>query len=119
MIITSWNVNSVRARVDNIQDYLKKFSPNIVMIQEIKTQEETFPKDVFNNNGEQGILLGFQEEPPTSRGQQEPPTSRGQRGGRKKKKTRKGKGKKSKKNKTKKGKKGKKKGKKKTKKKRR
>jgi len=72
--------------------------------------------DVFNNNGEQGILLGFQEEPPTSRGQQEPPTSRGQQGGRKKKTI---KGKKSKKNKTKKGKKGKKKGKKKTKKKRR
>ena len=78
--------------------------------------------DVFNNNGEQGILLGFQEEidfGDEGRIQYFPPTL-GQRGGRKKKKkTRKGKGKKSKKNKTKKGKKGKKKGKKKTKKKRR
>ena len=24
MIITSWNVNSVRARIDNIKEYLKK-----------------------------------------------------------------------------------------------
>jgi hypothetical protein len=78
--------------------------------------------DVFNNNGEQGILLGFQEEidfGDEGRIQYFPPTL-GQRGGRKKKKkTRKGKGKKSKKNKTKKGKKRKKKGNNKTKKKRR
>ena len=79
--------------------------------------------DVFNNNGEQGILLCFQEDidfgDEGRRIQYFPPTL-GQRGGRKKKKkTRKGKGKKSKKNKTKKGKKRKKKGNNKTKKKRR
>ena len=64
---------------------------------------------VCNNNGEQGILLGFQEE--IDFGDEERIqyflSTLGQRGGRKKKKTRKGKGKKSKKNKTKKGKKGK------------
>jgi exodeoxyribonuclease III len=48
MIITSWNVNSVRARLDNIKDYLNKFSPDIVMMQEIKTQDETFPYDDFS-----------------------------------------------------------------------
>ena len=37
MIISSWNVNSVRARISNIQEYLKKFSPDILMMQEIKT----------------------------------------------------------------------------------
>ena len=45
MIISSWNVNSVRARIINIQEYLKKFSPDILMMQEIKTQEETYPFD--------------------------------------------------------------------------
>ena len=45
MIISSWNVNSVRARIENIKEYLKKFSPDIVMMQEIKTQEETYPYD--------------------------------------------------------------------------
>jgi len=48
MIITSWNVNSVRARIDNIKEYLKKFSPDIMMMQEIKTQDETFPYDDFS-----------------------------------------------------------------------
>ena len=36
MIITSWNVNSVRARIENIKEYLQKFSPDVVMMQEIK-----------------------------------------------------------------------------------
>ncbi len=43
MIISSWNVNSVRARIENIKEYLKKFSPDIVMMQEIKTPDETYP----------------------------------------------------------------------------
>ena len=49
MIISSWNVNSVRARIINIQEYLKKFSPDILMMQEIKTQEETYPFDDISN----------------------------------------------------------------------
>ena len=48
MIITSWNVNSVRARIDNIKEYLQKFSLDVVMMQEIKTQDETFPYDDFS-----------------------------------------------------------------------
>jgi len=45
MIISSWNVNSVRARIENIKEYIKKFSPDIIMIQEIKTPNETYPYD--------------------------------------------------------------------------
>ena len=45
MIISSWNVNSVRARIENIKEYLKKFSPDIMMMQEIKTPNETYPYD--------------------------------------------------------------------------
>ena len=48
MLITSWNVNSVRARIENIKEYLKKYNPDIVMMQEIKTQDETFPYDDFS-----------------------------------------------------------------------
>ena len=47
MLITSWNVNSVRARLENVKNYLNKFSPDVVMMQEIKTQDETFPYDDF------------------------------------------------------------------------
>ena len=51
MKIVSWNVNSVRARIDNILQYLKEYNPDIVFLQEIKTQEETFPKETFEKNG--------------------------------------------------------------------
>ena len=51
MIISSWNVNSVRARILNIKEYLKKFSPDIVIIQEIKTEDKTYPYDDLNSTG--------------------------------------------------------------------
>jgi len=43
MLISSWNVNSVRARIENIKEYLNKFSPDILMMQEIKTPNVTYP----------------------------------------------------------------------------
>ena len=43
MKISSWNVNSVRARIINIISYLKSSNPDILMIQEIKTEEKNFP----------------------------------------------------------------------------
>ena len=45
MIISSWNVNSVRARIENIKEYLKKYSPDILMMQEIKAQDENYPHE--------------------------------------------------------------------------
>ena len=45
MIISSWNVNSVRARIENIKEYLKKFSPDLLIMQEIKTEEKNYPFD--------------------------------------------------------------------------
>ena len=45
MIISSWNVNSIRARIENIKEYLNKFSPDVVLVQEIKTEDKTFPYD--------------------------------------------------------------------------
>ena len=48
MIISSWNVNSVRARIDNIKSYLLKYKPDILMMQEIKTEDVNFPYDHFS-----------------------------------------------------------------------
>jgi len=49
MIISSWNVNSVRARIENIKEYLKKYSPDILMMQEIKAQDENYPYEDLKN----------------------------------------------------------------------
>ena len=58
MIISSWNVNSVRARIKNITDYIKKNSPDILMIQEIKTEEINFPFDEFNKLKYESYVFG-------------------------------------------------------------
>ena len=51
MKISTWNVNSIRARIDNIKLYLSSSKPDIVLLQEIKTQEETYPFDEIKKLG--------------------------------------------------------------------
>lgn len=41
--VTTWNVNSVKTRLPQILDYLKKYAPDIVLLQEIKTEADGFP----------------------------------------------------------------------------
>ena len=58
MKISSWNVNSVRARIINIINYLKYSDPDILMIQEIKTEEKNFPFSDFKNIGYDSYVFG-------------------------------------------------------------
>jgi exodeoxyribonuclease-3 len=58
MKISSWNVNSVRARIKNILAYLKISKPDILMIQEIKTENKNFPFNDFKNLGYECHVFG-------------------------------------------------------------
>ena len=58
MKISSWNVNSVRARIINILDYLKYSNPEILMLQEIKTEEKNFPINDFKKLGYESHVFG-------------------------------------------------------------
>ena len=58
MIISSWNVNSVRARIENIKDYIKKFTPDVLMMQEIKTPDETYPYDEIKSLNYENYVFG-------------------------------------------------------------
>ena len=58
MKISSWNVNSVRARIINILNYLKSSNPDILMIQEIKTEEKNFPFNGFKDLGYESHVFG-------------------------------------------------------------
>ncbi len=44
MRITTWNVNSVRQRLDHLLAFLKEAEPDVLCLQEIKTQDEGFPR---------------------------------------------------------------------------
>ena len=58
MKISSWNVNSVRARINNILYYIKSSKPDILMIQEIKTEEKNFPFNDFKSLGYDSFVFG-------------------------------------------------------------
>jgi exodeoxyribonuclease III len=58
MKISSWNVNSVRARIINIIDYIKTSKPDILLLQEIKTEEKNFPFDDFDKLGYHCYVFG-------------------------------------------------------------
>ena len=58
MKIISWNVNSVRARINNILDYISQAEPDILLLQEIKTQDESFPYEDFKKIGYESHVYG-------------------------------------------------------------
>lgn len=51
MRIATWNVNSIRQRLDSLQAWLKERSPDIVCLQEIKCQDEAFPREALEAMG--------------------------------------------------------------------
>ncbi|MDA9008377.1 exodeoxyribonuclease III [Alphaproteobacteria bacterium] len=56
--IAIWNVNSVRARIENIKVWLEKASPDILLMQEIKCQHEQFPALDFQAMGYHSLIKG-------------------------------------------------------------
>ena len=58
MKIVSWNVNSVRARIVNILEYIRLEKPDILFLQEIKTENINFPKDEFKELGYDSYVFG-------------------------------------------------------------
>lgn len=51
MRIATWNVNSVKARLEPIQRWLAERQPDIVCMQEIKCVDEAFPREPFEELG--------------------------------------------------------------------
>ena len=45
MRIATWNVNSIRQRLDSLQAWLMERAPDIVCLQEIKCQDDAFPRE--------------------------------------------------------------------------
>lgn len=43
-VIATWNVNSIKARLPRVLEWLDKFSPDVALLQELKTTDDTFPR---------------------------------------------------------------------------
>lgn len=51
MKIATWNINGVRARVDSATSWLKDVAPDILCLQEIKSEDAVFPAEAFEDLG--------------------------------------------------------------------
>jgi exodeoxyribonuclease-3 len=51
MKIASWNVNSIKARLEPALAWLKSANPDVVAFQEIKCVDENFPREPFESLG--------------------------------------------------------------------
>jgi len=51
MKIATWNVNSIKARLPRVLEWLAEFQPDVALLQELKTIEETFPRMEIEDAG--------------------------------------------------------------------
>lgn len=58
MQIATWNVNSVRARLDNVLTWLRESAPDVLLLQEIKCETAAFPTMDFASLGYQAAVVG-------------------------------------------------------------
>jgi exodeoxyribonuclease III len=56
--VATWNVNSVRQRIEHLVRWLKETQPDVVCLQEIKTLAETFPAAEIEALGYHVAVLG-------------------------------------------------------------
>lgn len=51
MKLATWNVNSIKARLDAVLTWLGEAEPDVMCLQEIKSTDETFPAEAFESLG--------------------------------------------------------------------
>ncbi|MDO4641804.1 MAG: exodeoxyribonuclease III [Neisseria sp.] len=51
MKIATWNVNSLKVRLPQVQDWLQQHQPDVLVLQELKLDQDQFPAAVFQMQG--------------------------------------------------------------------
>ncbi len=55
--LVTWNVNSIRIRLELLKNLVEKYSPDVVCLQEVKAKDEDFPFDDVKSFGFDNIAL--------------------------------------------------------------
>ncbi len=58
MRIATWNVNSIRTRLERVLAFLQRHQPDILCLQELKCTEPQFPQEVFRRAGYHAAIAG-------------------------------------------------------------
>jgi exodeoxyribonuclease-3 len=61
MRLATWNVNSIRTRVDRVVDWMVREDVDVLAMQEIKCKPEQFPAEKFEDAGYELALHGFDQ----------------------------------------------------------
>ena len=57
MRLITWNINSVRMRADLVSRLLQEEEPDVLCLQETKTPDELFPREIFEALGYRHMLV--------------------------------------------------------------
>jgi exodeoxyribonuclease-3 len=58
MRLATWNVNSIRSRLERLEAWLAKHSPDVLCLQELKCTEEQFPFEAIGQVGYHAAVFG-------------------------------------------------------------
>jgi exodeoxyribonuclease III len=61
LTVTTWNINSVRLRIDLVAKFIKAAHPDVLCLQETKCPDEAFPAKRFKRLGYEHIALNGQK----------------------------------------------------------
>ncbi|WP_323783088.1 exodeoxyribonuclease III [Thalassovita sp.] len=51
MKIATFNINGIKARINALSDWLDEAQPDVALLQEIKSVDEAFPREIFEDKG--------------------------------------------------------------------
>ena len=51
MKIASFNINGIKARINALPEWLDEAQPDVALLQEIKSVDEAFPREIFEDRG--------------------------------------------------------------------
>ena len=51
MLLATWNINGVKARIEGLLEWLRQAEPDVVCLQEIKSVDENFPREAIEDLG--------------------------------------------------------------------
>jgi exodeoxyribonuclease III len=57
MRVVTWNINSVRLRIDNVRRLIAEWAPEVLCLQETKTPDARFPRETFELLGYRHMLV--------------------------------------------------------------
>ena len=56
--IATWNVNSVRTRLERVLAFLERHQPDVLCLQETKATDDVFPAEAFQDAGYHSTVFG-------------------------------------------------------------